>query len=483
MNYRIYEENITGLVARLEKLNRRAVRIGATPITWTVAGEEFEEVAGKPGLKHRLVILDVVGETPKFNGWMFVGTLNHTEEGNIIRAIPGAEIPVQYRDRRPVCDHCKANRIRRDTYIVRHDDGTHKQVGSNCLHDFLGHADPAKLAAWAELVLGAFDMCASATGGKSGMDIYRIDLPSYLNYVAEQVLRDGRFITRKMANESAILTPTSVLAMNQMTRHDASGLPSEAAIKLATDAREFVLRKYAPHLAETGTDEDFKRSMLGFMSNRNDSLSDFEHNLLVSASCEAIEPKQAGVAAYIIESFRRSQPRPQVAQLDNAGLEVIHKMFTTAKANLKRPAIRLMDEQRHEFQLSLAAETSKNAGCIYVKGEKPTGAYVDADGYGPSRPYLGKITSFGKFFPAQGCPTTVEAQLKAFAADPEGIATKYGRLTGCCCFCGRSLKDARSTEVGFGPVCAKKFGLDWGKMPTAPSVEAPTAVALEPIAA
>jgi hypothetical protein len=275
-----------------------------------------------------------------------------------------------------------------------------------------------------------------------------------------------------MANESnGNVTPTSVLATNQFSRHDFTGKPSDAAVKLATDAREYVLRKYAPHLAETGTDDELKRSMLSYLTNRNDSLSDFEHNLLVAASCEAIEPKMAGVAAYIVEAYRRTQPKPQVAQLNAAGLEVILGMFAKAKANLKFPAIRLMDEQRHEYQLSLAGAASKNAGCIYVKGEKPPGGY-DQNGDGPQRPYLGKITPQGRFFPASACPAGVEAQLQLFAADPEAIATRYGRLTGCCCFCGRKLTDARSTEVSYGPVCAGKFGLDWGVKLTVAAVAA-----------
>lgn len=467
MNYRIYEANLAGLITRLEKLNKRGARIGAAPIIWKEVGHEDVPVEGQSGKVERIVVLDVIGETPKFNGWSFVGVLNHTEEGNIIRAVPGTEVPVQYRDRRPCCDHCQCDRNRRDTYIVRHDDGVFKQVGSNCLRDFLGHADPSKLALWAELVLGAFDICAGAVGHSGNvMNIYRIDLPEYLNCVAEQVIRDGRFITRKMANESQysayVLTPTSVLAMTQMERHDNNGEHSEAAVKLATDAREYVLRKFAPHLSETGTDDELKRSMLSYLSNRNDALSDFDHNLLVAASCEAIEPKMAGIAAYIIEAFRRVQPKPQVAQLNAAGLEVILGMFAKAKANLKFPTIRLMDEQRNEYQLSLAGATSKNAGSIYVKGAK-TGSYDDEGG--STRPYLGKITPQGRFFPATGCPASVETQLASFAADPESIATKYGRLTGCCCFCGRKLTDNRSTEVGYGPVCAGKFGLDWGIKP------------------
>ena len=39
------------------------------------------------------------------------------------------------------------------------------------------------------------------------------------------------------------------------------------------------------------------------------------------------------------------------------------------------------------------------------------------------------------------------------------VVAKYGKLTGCCCFCNRPLTDARSTEVGYGEICSKKFGV------------------------
>lgn len=44
-------------------------------------------------------------------------------------------------------------------------------------------------------------------------------------------------------------------------------------------------------------------------------------------------------------------------------------------------------------------------------------------------------------------------------------AAAYGKSTEHCVFCGRGLSDDRtgcSLEVGYGPVCADKYGLPWG---------------------
>jgi hypothetical protein len=53
--------------------------------------------------------------------------------------------------------------------------------------------------------------------------------------------------------------------------------------------------------------------------------------------------------------------------------------------------------------------------------------------------------------------------LDALAADPERVAAAYGKHTGQCCFCGSALSDGRSVAVGYGPICAKHYGMAWGE--------------------
>ena len=47
------------------------------------------------------------------------------------------------------------------------------------------------------------------------------------------------------------------------------------------------------------------------------------------------------------------------------------------------------------------------------------------------------------------------------------MARSHGHRTGYCCFCGQLLTDEeRSVAFGYGPVCAKHWGLPWGKIAT-----------------
>lgn len=469
MNYKICESNLRTLTGKLARLSAKLVKIGGSPVTFTVTSTVDEPHPDDAAKLVRYYNLEVNGETPKHNGWEFLATIVHTDEGNIIRSVPGYEVPANLRDKASLCEHCNTNRVRRDTYIVRYTDGTVKQVGSTCLQDFL-KIIPGRLTKAAEILFNAYDIADAATkttwlGGSNALSTYRIDLDTYLQHVAAIVLKDGRYITRKIANETEgtpnYRAATSDRALMEMSRgqvqHMGGGYVYEitdAAKALATEAREWVLRRYSPPVDEPEgmSDEAIMSMVIGSLKAVNKTLSDFEHNLLSCARSEAIEPRLCGIAAYIVEAYRRSQPRKEAVQLDTNGLATIFAMFTTASTKgLKKPAIRLQNDVGQHLHLSLAGAASKNAGFVYVK---------NASGFDSA--YYGKISPEGKFLQVSSCPVTVEPLLLAFAADPQGIATKYGKLTGCCSFCGRKLTDKRSTEMGYGPVCADKFGLNWG---------------------
>lgn len=61
------------------------------------------------------------------------------------------------------------------------------------------------------------------------------------------------------------------------------------------------------------------------------------------------------------------------------------------------------------------------------------------------------------------------ATLGRAAQDPVGAISAYGRLTGRCSMCRRTLTDARSVDLGYGERCAEKFGLARAKPGVPPS--------------
>lgn len=156
---KISAEAYPGLVKKFEAINKRAQKLGVPEITLKIV-EEFDEVIRDPetdrpdeyGRTQKMYKVEVEGETPKLANWDFLATIEHAEGGNVIRAVPDADendIKQFYEARPHYCDWCKKARNRIDTFIVRnHEDGDLKQVGRNCLKDFLGGKDPKAILNW-----------------------------------------------------------------------------------------------------------------------------------------------------------------------------------------------------------------------------------------------------------------------------------------------------------------------------------------------
>lgn len=130
----------------------------------------------------------------------------------------------------------------------------------------------------------------------------------------------------------------------------------------------------------------------------------------------------------------------RAARDDNAvavDLSKIEEALTRAAQTVGKPKLRLAG-----LTISLASSASANAGAYYVKSS--------ANGY------LGKIVS-GKFIRTRECTDADEVKLIEFARDPKAAAIAYGRETGTCACCGRTLTNRESIELGIGPICAGNF--------------------------
>lgn len=133
--------------------------------------------------------------------------------------------------------------------------------------------------------------------------------------------------------------------------------------------------------------------------------------------------------------------------------KAIFRLLTHAREHLKWPKV-TFHRDGHTVQLKLAGERSKYAGKVVLTDGRPFG----------SNEWYGAIESDGTWVqPRRGVPSEIESLVRSLAADPVKAASEYGRLTGQCCFCNLPLSDERSTEVGYGPICAGHFDMPWGE--------------------
>lgn len=95
------------------------------------------------------------------NDWQFVGTIEFTELGNIIRVVDSSfegKIPTKYLHTPKICEHCGKIRNRKDTYLIYNiDSGEFKQVGSTCLLDYTKGLDANECAS----MMSCFDKVQS----------------------------------------------------------------------------------------------------------------------------------------------------------------------------------------------------------------------------------------------------------------------------------------------------------------------------------
>ena len=188
--FQIPAENLVHLDTVLEKINKKARKLKCIEATTNIVGfipATFDRDGNQ--LFAAYYDIEVVGFAPVIPGWSFMGTIEHTEAGNILRSVPGNEIPETFRTAKANCDHCKVYRSRKDTYVVKNEAGEVKQVGHNCVQDYLPGVTPEQLAFAAQWVKEIRELCSE--GFEGGRSASGVELTHFIAVAAEMVLTEG----------------------------------------------------------------------------------------------------------------------------------------------------------------------------------------------------------------------------------------------------------------------------------------------------
>lgn len=187
--------------AALAKVTRRAERLGVEPPVMRVAREFPKPLLDESGIEIAavsMVEVEISSLSVKLpGGWRFVGVLEPRGEGNLLREVPGMTADPRFRTAEVVCEHCHTNRYRKETYLVENPEGRQIQVGSSCIRDYLGHRDPAAVAAYFA-ALDAFSSEAETWGdddddfeGGGGGGCTQYNGLAYLAWTAAAIRADG----------------------------------------------------------------------------------------------------------------------------------------------------------------------------------------------------------------------------------------------------------------------------------------------------
>lgn len=304
--FKVPAGNLPALQARITELAKRAAKVAkkgnlldSTAIGLMV-GDKVVDCAENEAHPRVYFLCTVSGSTPKLADWSFIATLQHEEGGTILRSVPTASFPegtlTPYRFAGPVCEHCKFNRKRNDTFVVRHDNGSCKQVGRNCLADFTGVKSPEALAAMAELlaVAGEAAEAAEAFEGGGGGEITE-DIGAYLAYVAAAIRNDGWLSRTKARDEGGQATADTAWNVMHSGRGDHERRQSRGEW-VSPVGRDVELAKTALEWSDVHLTEADPNS-----------LGDYEHNLRVAVVGGVVTHRLAGIIASLISYYERAQ--------------------------------------------------------------------------------------------------------------------------------------------------------------------------------
>jgi hypothetical protein len=278
--YWIPDANLDKLYKKLDKLSVFAEQSMSKPLTWGATGAvEYREIEPKQYARYTQVL--VKGPAPKFHGWEFVAKLQHSNAGNIVRAMPGKELPPEYFNATSSCEHCASKRRRTYTYVVFNEgSGQYMQLGSSCLADFLGHGDPEQIAQMAEFLTTLdSDVSEYSSGGNADLTA----LVQVLELSAAAVRLFG-WVSSQNANEKN--TSTSSRVANQIWP------------PIKKEYRD-------PRIEVSGEDKEIARAAIEWARNLKPS-SGYENNISVIAKEEFLPKRTFGLAVSIILAYQRA---------------------------------------------------------------------------------------------------------------------------------------------------------------------------------
>lgn len=189
--YFVLEDNLERLTKKVLSIKKKCEKYNVEFTFIPTGNVEYKTVTTCDGdtITAKFIEIAVKGNVHHEN-WEFVGTIEHTEHGNIIRQFNTELIvPMKYRTASKVCEHCNKIRSRKDTYLIHNiETDDWKQVGSGCLQEFTNGLSAEAVARYISL----YDEVIRGEAPESGCGyrkFYRVD--EIVRYAYETVKHFG----------------------------------------------------------------------------------------------------------------------------------------------------------------------------------------------------------------------------------------------------------------------------------------------------
>lgn len=174
--------------------------------------------------------------------------------------------------------------------------------------------------------------------------------------------------------------------------------------------------------------------------------------------------KQAKWPKQLVDRVHGVEDKKGTFEID---VKALYDFLMQAKTHLKYPKLVMsIGGGTGYVKVYISGETSVKPNCVnilYAKSTNLTRAFTPWSAY----TWMGRIDESGVWMPVynhgKDLVKNIHKAIKQMAKQPAKVASEFGKLTGHCCFCFKTLSDPKSTEVGYGKTCANHYNLPWGK--------------------
>lgn len=209
---------------------------------------------------------------------------------------------------------------------------------------------------------------------------------------------------------------------------------------------------------------EFATSLVSYYRNRgllSDKQKYYAAKFWSEAQQNSPETKSAGRVISAPEREKQLDKNPDTVVMRPNPDKMLALFATAHKNGLKAPKLVYKDKRWGKFTFFIFRKESKFAGSL--------GCNLTAKDFQQQDTYRNVFTFLLK--PEKkllwSWIALQDAEMQKYVASvmesPVEVAVKQGREQINCCFCGLDLTNKHSREVGYGPICAAKWGLPYGE--------------------
>jgi hypothetical protein len=290
------------LIDSIKKFNKKARKLNVAPME-PVFGEErvhsfyTNEAAEVMGILTKIPYIEVTVsyEIPKLNGWELVSVFDYEayvdeqdqrHKAVFTSTVPGKELPFEYQDKEDIgCEHCGHRRYRVKSFLVQHESGEYKEVGSTCLKDFLGH-DPSSFIYYCGIQDKLADWEEEYSERSGSREEYAYDLSGVLALTSAVIKKYG-WVSRSEAYEANGAVTATADNVSYFLHTPDEKIDPKDRIEIEDEDREIAAKT------------------LEYFTSLEKQDNDYIMNCLRVIKIDRVTDKRLGIACSMIQVYRR----------------------------------------------------------------------------------------------------------------------------------------------------------------------------------